>query len=48
MNEMEGAHWTMMTFFDACKAPVIAHGLDLIEQGVITGKTDLEFAKDII
>ena len=31
MNEMEGAHWTMMTFFDACKAPVIAHGLDLIE-----------------
>jgi len=45
---MEGAYWTLMTYFDCCKVPVIAHGLDLLERGVITGKTDLEFANDII
>jgi len=37
-----------MTYFDACKAPVIAHGLDLMEQGVITEKTNLQFARDIL
>ena len=38
----------MMTYFDSIKVPVIAHGIDLMEQGVITGKTNLQFAKDII
>ena len=37
-----------MTYFDACKAPVIAHGIDLLEQGVITGKTNLQYAQDIM
>ena len=44
---LEGAYWTMMTYFDCCKSPVIARGLDLIQQGVITGKSDLDFAHDI-
>ena len=37
----EGAHWTMMTYFDSTKLPIIAHGIDLMEQGVITGKSNL-------
>ena len=36
-----------MTYFDCCKVPLIAHGMDLLEQGVIQNKTDFEFAKDI-
>ena len=37
-----------MTFFDCCKVPVIARVLDLMEQGVITGKSDAQFSQDII
>ena len=37
----------MMTYFDSCKIPVIAHGLDLMQAGVIKDKSYLEFAKDI-
>ena len=37
-----------MTYFDSVKVPIIAHGIDLMEQGVITGKTNLEFAQDIL
>ena len=37
-----------MTYFDSCKVPVIAHGIDLLESGVITGKSNLEFAQDIL
>lgn len=37
-----------MTFFESCKAPVIAHGIDLMERGIITHRTDLEFAQDIM
>lgn len=38
----------MMTYFDSCKVPVIAHGIDLMESGQITDKTNLEFAKDLV
>ena len=40
----EGAFMTMMTYFDSCKVPVIAHGIDLMERGLITDKTNLQFA----
>ena len=38
----------MMTYFDSVKLPVIAHGIDLMERGIITGKTNLEFANSIV
>ena len=48
MDQIEGAHWTLMTFFESCKAPVIAHGIDLMERGILTHRSDLEFAQDIM
>ena len=47
MKEDEGAFWSMLTYFDSVKVPVIAHGIDLMESGVITGKSNLDFANDI-
>ena len=38
----------MMTNFESCKVPAIAHGIDLLEQGVIRNKTNMQFAKDIM
>lgn len=38
---------TMMTYFDCCKVPVIAHAIDLMESGEISGKSNLEFAQDV-
>ena len=48
MQVEEGAHIIMMTNFESINLPIIAHGLDLIEQGIITGKTNLEFAKSVL
>ena len=47
MAEDEGAYWAMLTYFDCCKIPIVAHGIDLIEQGIIKDKTNLQFANDI-
>ena len=44
LKEEKGAHWTLMTFFDCCKAPIILKGIEMIEQGLIKDKTNLEFA----
>ena len=38
----------MMTNFESINLPIIAHGIDLMERGIITGKTNLEFAKSVI
>lgn len=43
-----GAHGALMTYYDCIRTPIIAHALDLFEQGVIKHKTDLEFANDIV
>ena len=48
MREESGAYLTMMTYFDSVKLPVIAHGIDLMERGIITGKTNLDFANSIV
>ena len=48
LNEERGAHWTLMTYFEGSTAPLIAHGIDLMEQGLLTGKTNLQFAQDVI
>lgn len=48
LSEERGAHWTLMTYFYSTRAPVIAHGIDLMEQGLITGKSNLQFAQDVI
>ena len=37
-----------MTYFDCCKVPIILKGIELIEQGVIKGKTNFEFAQDLL
>ena len=38
----------MITYFDSIKAPIIAHGIDLLESGVIHDKSNLEFANDLM
>ena len=48
LKEQKGAHWTLMTYFDCCKVPIILKGIELIEQGVIKGKTNFEFAQDLL
>lgn len=48
MKEDKGAFWQMITYFDSVKAPIIAHGIDLLESGVIKDKTNLQFANDLM
>ena len=48
MNQEEGAFWSMLTYFDCIKVPVIARAIDLMEQGVIKDKTNLQFATDMV
>jgi hypothetical protein len=36
----------MITYFDAAKAPLIAKGIELIDQGLLS-KTYHQFAKDL-
>ena len=48
MREDKGAFWQMITYFDSIKAPIIAHGIDLLESGVIQDKSNLEFANDLM
>lgn len=38
----------MMTYFDCCKVPVIAKGIDMLEEGKIKNMTNLEFANTIM
>lgn len=38
----------MLTYFDSVKAPIIAHAIDLMEAGIITNKTNIEFANDLM
>jgi len=47
MEKVEGAHWVTMTYFDACKIPIICQVVHLIDEGKIVGKTYFDFAKDI-
>ena len=48
LSTIVGAHGALMTYYDCIRTPIIAHALDLFEQGVIKHKTDLEFANDIV
>lgn len=41
------AYWVLMTYFDCCKAPLIAHAIELIDKGIIT-KSYHEFANDFL
>ena len=43
----EGAHYAHMTFFDCAKVPLICWGIELMETGVITNKTNFEYSQDV-
>jgi hypothetical protein len=47
IEDKEGAHWTLMTFSDYYKIPIICHVVHLMEQEVIKDKTYMQFAFDL-
>ena len=47
INRKEGAHWTLMSFSDAYKVPLICHIVHHIGRGDIKKKTFKEFAFEL-
>ena len=45
--ENKGAYWVFLTYFDTPKVAVVLRAIDLIERGVIKGKTYFDVAADL-
>ena len=48
VENVEGAHMTMMGYFESCKIPVICHIVQLLRKGVIKDKSYQQFAYDLL
>lgn len=38
----------MLTYFDAVKIPIVAHCIDLLDQGIIKNKSNLQLQNDLL
>ena len=39
MNDEPDSFWTLISYFECCRVPVAAHGIDMIDTGKIENKS---------